>query len=68
MQPRRGDEVVHIPRVHQMRSRILNPRNTAIAHCNPKLILQDVDQLLDALLPIAGCVQKAPPNPDARCT
>ena len=49
-----------------MRPRLLNPRDAYIAHRDAQLVLQDVDQVLDALLPVARRIQETPPDAHGR--
>ena len=49
-----------------MRPRVLEPRDAHIAHRDPQLVLQDLNQVLHALLPVPGRVQETAPDAHAR--
>ena len=66
MHPRPRHKVIQIPRIHEMRRRILDPCNAAIAHRDPQLILQNIDQVLHAFLPVSRRVQETPSDAHPR--
>ena len=59
-------QMIHIPRIHQPRSRLLHIRDPHQPHTRLQLILQNPTQMLHALLPIAQTIQKRPPDPHGR--
>ena len=60
------DQMIHIPRIHQRRPRLLDVRNPSQAHTRLQLILQNLAQMLHALLPVAKAVQERPADPHGR--
>ena len=60
------DQMVHIPRIHQARPRLLHIRDPSQAHARLQLILQHPAQMLHALLPVAQTVQERPTDPHGR--
>lgn len=61
-----GHQIVHIPRIHQVRPRLLHIRDARQAHTRLQLVLQNLAQLLHARLPVAQAVEERPPDPDGR--
>ena len=60
------DQIIHIARIHQVGPGLLHVRDARQPHTRLQLVLQDLTELLDALLPIAQAVEEGPPDPDGR--
>lgn len=58
--------MIHIPRIHQLRPRLFHVRDARQPYTRLQFILQNLAQVLHALLPVAQTVQERPPDPHGR--
>lgn len=58
--------MIHIPRIHQPRPRLLDVRDARQPHTRLQLVLKNLAQVLHPLLPVAQAVQERPPDAHRR--